>query len=110
MDRKRVKRVVVVTDFSEQGDAVLEDAIGFARLFNAAVDLVHVNEPFVYTLTEGFVPSVEHRSESARRIDERLAALADRVARAGLRCVTTSLDGVAYAEIVRHRDGLKVRL
>src|SRR4051812_35385989 len=55
MDPQRVRRIVVATDLSERATAVLETAVTFGRMFDASLDLVHVREPFEYTLTEGFV-------------------------------------------------------
>jgi len=81
---------------------VLDTAVAFGRMFDASLDLVHVREPLVYTLTEGFVSSEADRADALERIDAGLAALADRVTHEGLPCVTSSLDGVTHLELLRH--------
>jgi universal stress protein A len=99
----RVRRIVVATDLTEDAAEVLATAVDYGRLFDASLDLVHVREPSVHTLTEAFISSSEPpRAESLRRIDDRLAALADRVTHAGLPCLTSSLDGITDVELVRH--------
>lgn len=103
MQPRRVRRIVVATDLREDAPrAVLATAVAYGRMFDASLDLVHVREHLVYELTEGLASAETPREEALRRIDDRLAALADDVTHAGLPCVTSSLDGVAHRELLRH--------
>jgi nucleotide-binding universal stress UspA family protein len=99
---RRVRRIVVATDLRDDAPAVLATAVEYGRMFDASLDLVHVREDLVHTLTEGFVAAESQGGAVARQIDERLAALADRVTHDGLTCVTSTLDGVTHLELIRH--------
>jgi nucleotide-binding universal stress UspA family protein len=99
MPPSRVRRIVVATDLTEDAATVLATAVDYGRMFDASLDLVHVREPTVHTLAER---NEAPRAEALRRIDEQLAALADRVTHAGLPCLTSSLDGVTHRALVRH--------
>jgi nucleotide-binding universal stress UspA family protein len=102
MESHRVRRIVVATDLTEDPSPVLDAAVAYGRMFDASLDLVHVREPLVYTLTEGFVAAEVPHRESLDQIDDQLAALADQVTHEGLPCVTSSLDGVTHLELLRH--------
>jgi universal stress protein A len=99
MPPSRVRRIVVATDLTEDAAAVLATAVDYGRIFDASLDLVHVREPTVQAIAQAHEAP---RAERLRRIDEHLAALADRVTHAGLACLTSSLDGVPHVALVRH--------
>ena len=77
-----IKRILVPTDFSEPADAALAYALDLARMFGAAVSLVHVfDDPIDQTLfTEQYIPvPPDLRDELLRTARKRLE---DRVLRA----------------------------
>ena len=99
---KTINRILVATDFAENAELVLDQAVVMARAFDATLDIVHVREVFAYALTGGFVPSPQQHEVLIDWIDEALVRLRDRAVRAGVPCVTCSLDGSPASAIVQH--------
>lgn len=100
-----VKRIVVGVDFSDGGDAAMEEAFGLAMAFNAVVDLVHASEPGL-AVAPPILGSMALVDGAAfyRQIDEGLTTRAQRASARGLVCQTNSLSGFPAREIVRHAE------
>jgi nucleotide-binding universal stress UspA family protein len=98
-----IKRVVVGVDFSEGGDAAMEQAFSLAAVFKAPLDLVHVVEPGVLAAPAALgAMALVDGPALFEQIDEALTARAEKAASAGLVCQTNSLQGVPARELVRH--------
>lgn len=77
------KRILVTTDFSDESDAALREAIGIGEQFRSTVYLLHViPEPvqygFDYPLDEPLIAAGHGRlrNEAARRMDEMIGRVA----------------------------------
>ena len=99
---KAMKKILVAVDLSEPSQVVLDTAVSLARSLDAAVELVHVREPFVYPLTAENGLSLQQEQALVHWIDRELAQAGDRVNQARVPCVTTTLQGSAAREIVAH--------
>jgi nucleotide-binding universal stress UspA family protein len=98
---KSPKQVLVATDFSEGSDEALAAAIDLAKGTGAQLEILYVMEIEVEQYPVGFNSSGDSGSLVAY-VDRELSRRADLAARAGLRCVTKSVQGSAVAEIVQH--------
>ena len=105
MTAEPVKRVVVATDFSDGAERALTVAIRFAKLLGATVDIVHVYPMAaagVLSPIPGVVPMPPPPPDVIDEIERRLDALATQVREAGVKGLTTSLEGRAAIEIVAY--------
>ncbi len=104
MDPRAVKKILVPTDFSEPSNEALQTAVGFARVFGAGIELVHVFVEPAYVLP----PPVEmatfpfDMTQVLMRLETALEAQRDRVREAGIPVEMTTLQGRAAPEIVAH--------
>jgi universal stress protein A len=104
MDPRAVKKILVPTDFSEPSNEALQTAVGFARVFGASIELVHVFVEPAYVLP----PPVEmatfpfDMTQVLMRLETALEAQRDRVSEAGIPVEMTTLQGRAAPEIVAH--------
>jgi nucleotide-binding universal stress UspA family protein len=101
---KATKKIVVAVDLSTPSQKVMETALALATALDASIELVHVREPFVYALAGEYGPSQEQEQALVRWIDRELAQAGDRLNRASVPCVTTSLHGSPAREIVAHAE------
>jgi len=101
---KPMKKLLVAVDLSEPSKRVIETALSLARTLDASVELVHVREPFVYTLAGEYGPSLEQEQALVRWIDHELSQAGDQVTHGRVPCVTTSLYGSPAREIVAHAE------
>lgn len=102
----RVARIVVATDLTLGSHAVIDVAIALARAFDAALELVHVENP-LGTLLRPSHRSTGGQRKSRRRertdqIDSALVAQCARARAAGLSCITSALDGRRTSAILSH--------
>jgi universal stress protein A len=104
MDPRAVKKILVPTDFSAPSDEALRTAVGFAKVFGASIELVHVYVEPAYVLP----PPVEmatfpfDMAQVLARLGEALEAQRDRVREAGIPVEVTSLSGRPAQQIVAH--------
>ncbi|HEX4405737.1 MAG TPA: universal stress protein [Polyangia bacterium] len=106
MDPKRMKRIIVATDFSELSNEAVETAVALAHESGAIVDLVHVATEIVYAVPPPMdVLSVPVDMPSVvRAAAARLAKEEDRVRDLGVICEGNVLVGRAETQIVDHAD------
>ena len=113
MTAEPVKRVVVATDFSDGAERALTVAIRFAKLLGATVDIVHVYPMAaagVLSPIPGVVPMPPPPPDVIDEIERRLDALATQVREAGVKGLTTSLEGRAAIEIVAYANRVSTDL
>jgi nucleotide-binding universal stress UspA family protein len=101
MTTKTFSKILVATDFSDGGDAALRAAIDVARQFGAEIEIVHVLELGLGPFGFGAVAPAADDQALLNTIDHQLAARAEQVRRAGVRCETAALEGTPDVEIVR---------
>jgi nucleotide-binding universal stress UspA family protein len=99
-----MKKLLVAVDLSEPSKDVIETAVRLATALGGSVELVHVREPFVYAMVGQYGPSPEQEQALVAWIDRALGEASDRLNRARIPCVTTSLYGSPAREIVAHAD------
>jgi nucleotide-binding universal stress UspA family protein len=104
VDSRTIKKILVATDFSESSAQARTTAIGFAQVFKASIEIVHVYVEPVYVLP----PPVDLAifpfdvANVLAKVQESLAAERERVQAAGVPCETVALSGKAAPEIVAH--------
>jgi nucleotide-binding universal stress UspA family protein len=106
MDPKRMKRIVVATDFSELSGEAIETAVAFAHESGATLDLVHVASELSYAIPPPMdVMSLPLDMASVLRdASKRMAQEEERVRSQGVACESSVLVGRADTEIVDHAD------
>jgi universal stress protein A len=107
VDLKKIKRILVPTDFTDPSNEALEAALELGRSSGATLDLVHVAVEAAYPLP----PPVDvatlplDMGKVLDRSAEGLATEERRVREAGVRCETATLIGRPDTEILqRARD------
>lgn len=97
--------LVVPTDFSEAADRALSRAVDMARALRARIDLIHVYSPILILpppIDLIALPTV--LPDAIRKMEEALETRAARVREAQIACEVALIEGVSYAEIVRHAE------
>jgi nucleotide-binding universal stress UspA family protein len=102
MKMEGIRKIVVATDFSPESDRALDEAVHLARRLDAALDLLHVREPFAYATANALMAVPERTEEYMDWVDQSLDERRDRVASLGVPCITNSLHGFAATLIVEH--------
>ena len=104
-----IKKILVPTDFSPPSEQAVRYAAMMAKRFKAQLILLHVNEPYPYSVTDSMV-LVDH-SRALKKIAERLlAGQRDRIASQGLRVMAHLAVGSPYQEIIRRAKRDRVQL
>lgn len=101
---KGFRRILAATDFSPASSRALARAIELARANRAELVLAHVLAPIVPIVGDGYVSPSAYAGfeDAARRAGQRrLAAVAARAARAGVRAKALILSGIPAEEIAR---------
>ena len=98
-------RILVPIDFSSPSARALEVAIDFAKLFGAALSIVHVEQPLTVPASVPYMPplsGLEGVTAAARAAcAEQLSEAAQQARAAGVSNVDTELlEGIAWCEIV----------
>jgi len=100
----RFRRVLHATDFSSASGAAFKWAVDMAKANHAQLLLVHVMDPAPLVGYGEYVPpqAYEEIAAYARAAGQkRLDALVVKAKRAGVRCKTLLLEGVAHERIVK---------
>jgi nucleotide-binding universal stress UspA family protein len=98
-----MRRILHASDFSRASAPAFAKAVEFAKKRRAELRLLHVVDPLLPT-PDGYVspPTYERLRESAREYGrKRLAGLAARAAKAGVRATSVLREGAPWSEIVR---------
>ncbi len=94
-----IKKILVPTDFTVYSDHAIEYAIMVARKFEAKILLIHVIEPFAYSVTDT-VQIIDHYTALKTVARPILDNLQKRLLKKGIKVDCTLLDGNPYLEIV----------
>ncbi len=100
-----IRRILVPTDFSPHSNEATAWAADLAARYGASIALVHVYQPVSMVLPEGFVlKSATEIADLLHSLDQALAEARSALERTapGVAIDSTLLQGVPFAEIVRH--------
>jgi len=109
----RIRRVLHPTDFSRASAAAFKRAIDMAKANKAELLLVHVMNPVVPIMGDGYVsPNVYEDMEAAARAgsQKQLSRLILKAKRAGARVKGLLLEGVAHERIAQAARSRKADL
>ncbi len=95
-----IRKIMVPTDFTVYSDHAIEYAIMVARKFEAKILLIHVIEPFAYSVTDT-VQIIDHYTALKTVAKPILENLQKRLLKKGLKVDSILLDGNPYLEIVK---------
>jgi nucleotide-binding universal stress UspA family protein len=106
MDPKRIKRIVVATDFSDLSQEAIQTAVALARDWGATLDLVHVASELSYAIPPPMdVMSLPlDMAAVLRDASKHMSDVEDRVRQQGVTCESAVLVGRADTEIVDHAN------
>jgi nucleotide-binding universal stress UspA family protein len=107
-----MRRILHASDFSRASAPAFRQAIEYAKKHRAELRLLHVVDPMM-PMPDGYVspPTYEGLRASAREYGrKRLARLAARAAKAGVRAAPVLREGTPWSEIVRASRGPGVEL
>jgi nucleotide-binding universal stress UspA family protein len=111
MERMKIRRILVPTDFSHSAGEAARTAEAMARVFDAGIELFHVTAtvallppPVEILPFSTLVPSI------FRQVEERLEEEAQQVRSTGVPCDTKTVDGAPATEIVRRAQEIGVDL
>lgn len=99
-----IKKILIALDLSEPAREVIEAGLSLARSVDAAVEIVHVREPFVYAMLGDYGPTVQQEQALMSWIDRSLVEAANHALSYRVPCITTSLHGAPAREIVAHAE------
>jgi nucleotide-binding universal stress UspA family protein len=97
-----IKKIVFATDFSEESRPALVHALNLARLLDAAVDVIHVREPFPYAPVAGVGGFVYPIDDLRTWVEKEMAKVVVEVAATGLPYRASVVEGNAAKQIVKH--------
>src|SRR5262245_57672048 len=100
------ENILVPIDFSSPSARALETAIDMAKLFGAALELVHIEQPIVPPNSVRYMPPLSGLEGVAAAVraacEQQLTRAAEQARAAGVARVGTQLlEGVAWQEIVQ---------
>lgn len=101
---KRIVRIVHASDFLPASARAFAHAIAIAKASRTELTLVHVLVPTTPIVADAYIPpaTFEQIDRSQRAFAERrLAALAARARKAGVRATTLLLEGAPWQQITR---------
>jgi len=106
MDPKRIKRIVVATDFSDLSQEAIDTAVAFAHEWGATLDLIHVASELSYAIPPPMdVMSLPlDMAAVLRDASKHMEEVEARVRQHGVACESAVLVGRADTEIVDHAD------
>ena len=105
--------ILLPTDFSDNSKEAATWAIEMAQRFDAAIDVVYVDQPLAVALPEGYVmPSADALAERQGRLSDSLAEIEQMIGRAapGIKVRSHTREGAPFAEIVQAARDLGSRM
>ncbi len=97
---KPIRKMMVPTDFSFYSEQAMQYAAMIAKVFKARILLVHVIEPFTYSVTD-MLNVVDHFVALKTIAQPLLDNARKKLLKKGLTVETDLLDGVPYREILQ---------
>jgi nucleotide-binding universal stress UspA family protein len=102
MDKAKIRRILVPTDFSDAASEAVQAAMVLARSFDAGIELLHVMATVsLLPPPMEVVPFSVLMPELSKKVKERLTEEAQRVQAAGIPCDTHSREGSPHLEIIK---------
>ena len=96
----KVRKILVPTDFTSHSEKAVDYAAGLARSFGASLLLLHVIEPFTYTVSDT-VQVTDHYAALRTIAEPMMKNLEDGLGKKGLRATGLIVKGTPYLEIVK---------
>ncbi len=97
-----IQHLLCPVDFSQTSDRALEYALALAERLGTSITVMHAYQMPAYALAEGTLDLPPFLADELRsRLQERLDALVQGKAGAGVRCGSLLCEGIPYVEILR---------
>ena len=102
----RIQKFIVPTDFTVFSDHALDYAVVVAKRFHANILIMHVIEPFTYSVTD-MMQVVDHYVPLKTIAQPMLENLQNRISKGGVKSSTVVTKGTPYLEIIKkaRKDG-----
>jgi nucleotide-binding universal stress UspA family protein len=111
MERAKIRRILVPTDFSKTAGEAVAHAETLASTFAAGIELFHVTAAVALLPPPvDVVPFTSLVPDLSRQIEERLEEEAKRLRATGIPCDTKAVDGSPATEIVRRAKEINADL
>jgi nucleotide-binding universal stress UspA family protein len=101
---KRIRRILHPTDFSKASRAAFAQAVDLARTNRSELLLVHVLNPVIPMVGDGYIsPQVYEQVEASAHAEARaqIGRLVAKARKAGVRVKAAIMEGVPYEQITR---------
>jgi len=95
-----IKKIMVPTDFTEYSEGAMDYARMMAKKLNAGLLLVHVIEPFTYSVTDT-IQVVDHYGALKAIAGPLMESLKKKILKDKLKVDTAVLSGTPYLEIIK---------
>jgi nucleotide-binding universal stress UspA family protein len=99
----QIKKILVPTDFSSYSDQAVDYAAMLAKAFKARIVLMHVPEPYPYTVTDT-LNLVDYGRGLDKIAQSLLGNLRKKLTAKGFAVTTHLASGIAYREIVEKAE------
>jgi nucleotide-binding universal stress UspA family protein len=96
----RIRKIIVPTDFTVFSDHALDYAVVVAKRFHANILIMHVIEPFTYSVTD-MMQVVDHYVPLKTIAQPMLEILQNRISKGGVKSSTVVTKGTPYLEIIK---------
>ncbi len=111
MERTKIRRILVPTDFSNTAGEAVRAAEAMASVFDAGIELFHVTASVALLPPPvEVVPFTTLVPDLSRQVEERLEEEGKRVRATGVPCDTKAVDGSPATEIVRRAQQINADL
>lgn len=105
----QIRKILVPTDFSPHSDQAVDYAAMIAKAFKANIVLMHVTEPFPYTVTDTLIV-IEYGRTLGAIARSLLDGARKKLVTKGLRVKNHLVSGTPYREIVKKAEQEKVAM
>ena len=109
MTRKkiRIRKIIVPTDFTAFSDHALDYATVIAKQFRSSILIMHVIEPFTYSVTD-MMQVIDHYVPLKTIAQPMIENLQKRILKGGVKSTAFVTKGTPYLEIIKkaRKDGV----
>ena len=95
----RIKTILVPVDFTDSSNRAADYAVALARQFHAKIVLLHVIEPFTYSVTDTIVIT-DHYAALGAIADRMMDLLARKLSKHGIKIERAVMSGSPYWTIL----------
>jgi nucleotide-binding universal stress UspA family protein len=111
MERMKIRRILVPTDFSNTAGEAVAQAEALAGTFDAGIELFHVTTAIALLPPPvDVVPFTSLVPDLSRQVEEKLESEAQKLRAMGIPCDTKAVDGSPATEIVRRSQQINADL